>query len=154
MNYETLLTEACDEGLIVKEKTLKYNNGRIKGNRVAIRKDIETTAEKSCILAEELGHYYTSTGDILDLTVAENRKQERRARIWAYNKQIGLKGLINAYEHGCKNRHEIAEYLEVTESFLEEAVNCYQEKYGLFTQIDNYIIYFNPLGILSLKEIA
>lgn len=154
MNYETLLTEACEQGLIVKEKPLKYNNGRIKGNRVAIRKDIETTAEKSCILAEELGHYYTSTGDILDLTVAENRKQERRARIWAYNKQIGLKGLINAYEHGCRNRHEIAEYLEVTESFLQEAVDCYHEKYGIFTKIDNYVIYFNPLGILSLKEIA
>jgi hypothetical protein len=154
MNYETLLTEACDEGLIVKEKPLKYNNGRIKGNRVAIRQDIETTIEKACILAEELGHHYTSTGDILDLSKAENRKQERRARIWAYNKQIGLKGLINAYEHGCRNRHEIAEYLEVTESFLQEAVDCYYEKYGIFTQIDNYIIYFQPLAILSLKEIA
>jgi len=154
MNYETLLTEACNEGLIVKEKPLKYNNGRIKGNRVAIRQDIETTTEKACILAEELGHHYTSTGDILDLSVVRNRKQERHAKIWAYNKQIGLKGLINAYEHGYRNRHEIAEYLEVTEPFLEEAINCYQEKYGLFTQIDNYIIFFNPLGILSLKEIA
>ena len=154
MNYETLLTEACNQGLIVKEKPLKYNNGRIKGNRVAIRKDIETTAEKSCILAEELGHYYTSTGDILDLSQAENRKQERRARIWAYNKQVGLKGLINAYEHGCRNRHEIAEHLEVTESFLQEAVDCYHEKYGLCTEIDNYVIFFEPLGILSLKEIA
>lgn len=154
MNYETLLTEACEQGLIVKEKPLKYNNGRIKGNRVAIRQDIETTREKACILAEELGHHYTSTGDILDLSIVQNRKQERLARIWAYNKQIGLKGLINAYEHGCKSKHEIAEYLEVTEPFLEEAVNCYHEKYGLFTQIDNYVIYFEPLGILSLKEIG
>ena len=154
MNYETLLTEACNEGLVVKEKPLKYNNGRIKGNRVAIRQDIETTTEKACVLAEELGHHYTTSGNILDLSQSENRKQERRARIWAYNKQIGLKGLINAYEHGCRNKHEIAEYLEVTEQFLEEAVNYYHEKYGIFTQIDNYIIYFQPLGILSLKEIA
>lgn len=154
MNYETLLTEACEQGLIVKEKPLKYNDGRIKGNKVAIRKDIETTTEKACVLLEELGHHYTSSGNILDLSVVQNRKQERHARIWGYNKQIGLKGLINAYEHGCKNRHEIAEYLEVTESFLQEAVDCYYEKYGIFTQIDNYIIYFQPLAILSLQEIA
>ena len=42
MNYEALLDEAYEEGLIVKEKPLQYNNGRIKGNRIAIRKDIET----------------------------------------------------------------------------------------------------------------
>lgn len=153
---EVLEDEACKDGIDIIHKEFKSN--RIKGlycdKVVALNKGLNTTTEKACVLAEELGHHYTSSGDILDLSVVQNRKQERTARIWAYNKQIGLKGLINAYEHGCKNRHEIAEYLEVTESFLEEAVNFYHEKYGLFTQIDNYVIYFNPLGILSLKEIA
>lgn len=143
-NYEALLEEACNEGLIVKEKPLKYNNGRIKGKRIAIRQDIDTTIAKSCVLAEELGHHYTSVGNILDLTVTENRKQERQARIWAYNKQIGLRGLINAYEHGCRCRHEVADYLEVTEEFLEEAINCYREKYGIYTTVDNYTVYFIP----------
>ena len=80
--YEALLDEACDTGLTVKEKPLKYNNGRIKGNRIAIRQDIDTEKEKACVLAEELGHYYTSVGNILDMTVPENRKQERQARLW------------------------------------------------------------------------
>ena len=155
-SLEVLEDEACKDGIDIIQKEFKSN--RIKGlycNKVvALNKELETSTEKKCILAEELGHHYTSSGNILDLSVVQNRKQERTARIWAYNKQIGLKGLINAYEHGCKNRHEIAEYLEVTEPFLEEAITCYQEKYGLFTQIDNYIIYFNPLGILSLKETA
>lgn len=88
--YKALLEEACNEGLTVKEKPLKYNNGRIKGKRIAIRQDIETTTEKSCILAEELGHHYTTVGCILDQTNSQNRKQERQARLWAYNKQIGL----------------------------------------------------------------
>ena len=153
---EILEAEACKDGIDIIQKEFKSN--RIKGlycdKVVALNKELDTSTEKACILAEELGHHYTSSGDILDLSQAENRKQERRARIWAYNKQIGLKGLINAYEHGCKNRHEIAEFLEVTEEFLQEAVNCYNEKYGVFTQMDNYIIYFQPLGILSLKEIA
>ena len=153
-SLELLEEEACKDGIEIIQKEFKSN--RIKGlycdKVVVLNKCLETSAEKKCVLAEELGHHYTSTGNILDLSIVQNRKQERQARIWAYDKQIGLKGLINAYEHGCKNRHEIAQYLEVTESFLEEAVNYYNEKYGLFTQIDNYIIYFNPLGILSLKE--
>lgn len=92
-----------------------------------------------------------NSGNILELSQTGNRKQERRARIWAYNKQIGLAGLIRAYEHGCRNRHEIADYLDVTEAFLQEAVDSYHEKYGVCTKTDDYIIYFQPLGILSLK---
>ena len=154
MTYEELLLEADNQELIVKEKRIPGYGGRICKNRIAINKGINTTTEKACILAEELGHYYTSTGNILDLSIVQNRKQERLARLWAYSKQIGLRGLIKAYEQGCKNKYEIAEYLEVTESFLQEAVNCYHEKYGSFTKIDNYVIYFEPLGILSFKEIA
>ena len=155
-SLEILEAEACRDGIEIIERP--FNSNRIKGlycdYTVALSNNIDTTIEKACVLAEELGHHNTTSGNIVDLSLAENRKQERRARIWAYNKQIGLSGLINAYEHRCRNRHEIAEYLEVTESFLQEAVNYYHEKYGVFTQIDNYIIYFQPLGILSLKEIA
>ena len=35
---------------------------------------IET--EKACVLAEELGHHYTTVGDIIDQKESENRKQE------------------------------------------------------------------------------
>ena len=143
-SYEALLEEACDKGLTVKEKPLKYNNGRIKGKRIAIRKDIDTSTEKACALAEELGHHYTSIGNILDMNDMRNRKQERQARLWAYNKLIGLWGLIRAYEHGCQNRYEIAEYLEVTEEFLEECIACYRYKYGLCATIDDYYIMFIP----------
>ncbi len=142
--YEALLDEACDIGLIVKEKPLQYNNGRIKGNRIAIRQDINTTTEKACVLAEELGHHHTSVGNILDMDISANRKQERQARLWAYNKQIGLTGLIRAYEAGCQNRYETADYLEVTEEALTECIECYRNKYGEYKIVDNYIIYFIP----------
>ena len=46
-SYEILLSEASEYGLIVKEKPLKYNNGRIKGSRVAIRQDLSTSVEKA-----------------------------------------------------------------------------------------------------------
>lgn len=144
MNYDALLDEAYQEGLIVKEKPLKYNNGRIKGNRIAIRQDIETNTEKTCILAEELGHHYTSVGNILDMDDIRNRKQERQARLWGYNKLIGLTGIINAFRTGCQSRHEIAELLDVTEEYLQECIDCYRDKYGVYTELDNYVIYFIP----------
>lgn len=148
MNYEELqitygylniqeldLSEA--EGL----KGLYYN-----GN-IAIHKTL-TTVEKSCILAEELGHHFTSTGNILDLQKVENMKQELHARMWAYNHQIGLLGIIKAYEHGCQNKHDIAEYLNITEPFLDDAIDAYRKKYGTHVRLDNYIIYFEPcLGV-------
>lgn len=143
-HYEALLEEACEDGLIVKEKPLQSSNGRIFGNRIAIRKDIETTTQKADVLAEELGHHYTTVGNILDLSSSQNRKQERQARLWAYNKRIGLYGLIRAFEHGCKSRHEVAEYLEVTEEFLQEAIECYRDKYGTSTTVDGYYIMFIP----------
>lgn len=115
-----------------------YVNGHIAIN--AKMSDIE----KACVLAEELGHYYTTVGNILDMSVVSNRKQERQARLWAYNKQIGLTGLIRAYEAGCTNRYETAAYLEVTEEFLEECIQCYQDKYGECKIVDNYTIYFIP----------
>ena len=151
-SYEILLSEASENGLIVKEKPLKYNNGRIKGSRVAIRQDLSTSIEKACVLAEELGHHYTTYGNILDQSDTSNRKQELRARAWAYNKQIGLLGLIRAYEHGCRNRFEIAEHLEVTEEVLEECLVFYRNKYGKRTNVDNYVVYFIP-NLVIMKRI-
>ena len=150
-SYEILLSEASENGLVVKEKPLKYNNGRIKGSRVAIRQDLSTSVEKACVLAEELGHHYTSYGNILDQSDTSNRKQELRARAWAYNKQIGLLGLIKAYEHGCRNRFEIAEFLEVTEEVLEECLTFYRNKYGVCANVDNYVVYFIPNLVIMKK---
>ena len=144
MEYEELLEEADSQGLIVKEKPLKYNNGRIKGKKIAIRKDIDTTAEKACILAEELGHHYTTVGNILDLEDPANRKQERRARLWGYDKLIGLSGIINAYEAGCRSSYEIAEYLGVTEEYLQECIGAYREKYGTGATVGEYYVMFEP----------
>lgn len=143
-SYEALLDEACGKGLIVKEKPLQSSDGRIKGRRIAIRKDIETTTEKACVLAEELGHHHTSTGNILDLSDIRNQKQEFHARLWGYNKMIGLMGIVRAYKHRCQNLYEMAEYLEVSEWYLKEALEQYQQKYGSSITVDNYIIIFEP----------
>lgn len=144
MTYEKLLHEANSDKIIVKEKNIPGYGGRIYGNRIAIHDGLETTTEKACVLAEELGHYHTTVGNITDLSDSQNRKQERQARLWAYNKLIGLTGIIEAFEHGCQSRYEMAEYLEVTEEFLEECLACYRNKYGVGITLDNYYIMFIP----------
>lgn len=119
------------------------------GNIALERKMSQT--EKSCVLAEELGHYYTTSGNILDQTDVSNRKQEYRARLYGFNLKIGLMGLIRAFEHGCRSASDIAEYLDVTEEYLKEAVDCYRSKYGVYATVDNYVVYFTPtLGVLKI----
>lgn len=152
MNYEQLQIQ--HNNLNIQEMRLSGVDGLkglyIDGN-IAIEKKM-TTTEKACVLAEELGHHFTSTGNILDLSDVRNRKQELRARLWAYQKAFDLNDLISAYKHGCRNRYEIAEYLDITESFLDDAIEAYKRKYGFCTTLDKYIIYFEPLGILELYD--
>lgn len=148
--YDDLLIEADSNNLITKEKPLRGNKGRIKGNRIAIKKDL-TETEKKCVLAEELGHHYTAVGDILDQSSAENRKQEMRGRIVAYNKLVGLRGIVDAYLHHCQNLSEAAEYLGVTEEFLSDSITYYKNKYGIFATVDNYTVVFEPtIAVIEL----
>lgn len=143
MKYDVLLNDANTEGLSIKERPFRTYDGRIKGSNIYLRKDMNTI-EKTCVLAEELGHHHTSVGNIIDMNDVRNRKQERQARLWGYNKLIGLTGIIRAFRSGCQSRHEMADLLDVTEEYLQECIDCYRDKYGVCTEVDNYIIYFIP----------
>ena len=152
--YETLLDVAEQDGITVTED-FDFSKTRFKGlycdGIIAIDRDIKTDTEKAGILAEELGHHYTTYGNILDLHNVSDIKQEGRARLWAYDKLIGLTGIVSAYKHGCISLHETAEFLGVTEEFLSEALRTYSAKYGCFVAVDNYIIYFEPnIGVMEL----
>lgn len=70
--------------------------------------------------------------------------KEYDKKLHNYNKKIGIIGIIDAYERGYKTLSEIAKYLGVTEKFLSESVVFYQKKYGLYTTVDNYIVYLLP----------
>lgn len=150
MDYESLLKEAEDLNIVIKEKKLQLREGLCCNNRIAINSDIKNLREKNCVLAEELGHYHTSSGNILNLTDIRNTKQEKRARNWAYEKLVGIIPIIKAFEKNIRSKHELAEYLNVTEQFIDEAINHYREKYGVYTEIDNYIVYFEP-NLMVLK---
>lgn len=150
--YEKLLDDADKQHVIVTEK-FDLSDTRLKGLYcdafIAIDKKL-TEADKVCVLAEELGHHATTYGNIIDQSSVMNRKQERRARVWAYYLMLQFEDIIRAYEHGCQSRYDIAEYLNVSEEFLQNAINYYKDKYGAYIAYDNYFIYFEPLGVLKI----
>lgn len=145
MLYEDLLIKFGDSNphLIIKEKDLPISKGRVKGNKIAIRRNL-SIKEKGCVLAEELGHYYTTVGNILDQSDSWNRKQELQARTWAYDQVLGLDAIIKAYHRGCENLHEMADYLDVTERFLSDMIQRYGDKYGECVIYEGYRIGFIP----------
>lgn len=151
--FEQLAQEGYNRGLEVLEIPFKSN--RIKGlycnSTIAINSKLKDSRKKACILAEEIAHHDLTVGNILDLSDTQNRKQEMLARLKAYNHMVGLTGLIRSYEYGCRSLYEMAEFLDVTETFLKDALEAYRLKYGEGITIDNYYITFEPC--LSVAKI-
>lgn len=148
--FEELEEETHAAGLTIKERPLRHSDGLVKGRKIYLRTG-QTLTEKTCVLAEEIAHAELTVGNILNQSTVSNRKQEMLARTKAYDRLVGLSGLVEAFEHGCRNRYETAEFLEVTEEFLESAVQRYREKYGLYTKFGSYVIQFEPwLSVIKL----
>lgn len=119
--YEELIGEY--ENLIIEERPM-INDGLYADGCVWINQDMPTN-KKTCVLAEEVGHYETSSGDILDQTDTGNRKQELTARKWAYNKVVPEEKISEAISAGYTEVWEIADHLDVDEKFLIEALKYY-----------------------------
>jgi Zn-dependent peptidase ImmA (M78 family) len=149
--YDKLVNHAEENGIIVIEKHFTSQaKGLCKNNRIGISKAISKESEKACILAEELGHYFTTTGDITNQRDLGNQKQEKTANKWSQYQLIPLDQLIACYYHGCHDRYTTAEYLGVTEPYLELSIAYYHEKYGVCTVVGNHVIYFDPLGVMKV----
>lgn len=150
--YEKLISEAQKQGVEIVEINLGTDKpcGKCVNNTIIINSRINTY-DKYCILAEELGHYHLTFGNITNQSKIENRKQECIARRWGSENLVRILDIINAYEFGARNRYELAEFLGVTENFLDESIKYYKAKYGTYFTIDNYTVYFEPnLGIMKI----
>ena len=119
--YEKLLTNADDNNVDVYDN-YNFRNTRFKGlycnGTVAISDEL-TRSEKSCILAEELGHHYTSSGNILDMSVTANRKQEYHATeeflkeaLECYRSKYGAAKQIDNYIVGFEPNLYVIELFE------------------------------------------
>lgn len=102
------------------------DNHKLKGNfkgifangAILIDKDL-SNFQKHAVLAEEIAHYKYTYGNILDQSNMLNKKLELFARRKAYESVITLQGLIDAYNNGISNIHEMADFFEVNLSFMK-----------------------------------
>lgn len=79
----------------------------------------------TCVLAEELGHHFTSIGDssaeYYSLIDRVNlNKTEAAALKWAAEYLLPLDEIINAIKKGIKNIDDLSDFLGVTDEFLLE----------------------------------
>lgn len=148
--YETLLQHATDHGLSVVEDFPMESEalGLISGKTIALSSSLQTSAEKACVLAEEIAHAELTATDITDMSGWQSRHEEIKARRRSHDTLISIRGLLDAYEAGCQSRHEAAEFLGVTEAFLQAAVDGYIAKYGPIIADGDYVITLNPIGVL------
>lgn len=134
-------------------KALFYSEPNIPAHIAINKHQINTAAQETCLMAEELGHYYTSSGNLLtgDIDKTIIGKQEEQARRWAVKRIASLKDFVSAFEDGCRTKEELADYLNITGEFLSWSINYYKNKFGLMTIVDKeYIVYFEPFGILKM----
>jgi hypothetical protein len=152
---DNLLAEAEQEGVEIVDRRLK---GRYRAlyidSTITINTRFRRTRKKLTeLIAEELGHHYTSSGNILDQRDIRKRKQELVARAWAYQRLIPLSGLINAYCDRISGRTDLADYFDVPEKFFQEAIDYYKSKYGVYKLYgERFLIRFDPLGVVEMRH--
>ena len=107
---------------------------------IAVSSDL-TLTEAKCTAFHEAGHHYT-------LSESDNEdRNELRADTWAAKRLIPVSKLIKALTAGCINVYEAAEFLEVTERFLQKTLEIYSRIYGEFYGLDEWTVMFNPLMV-------
>lgn len=147
--YEELLDEVSSYGIKVLELELGGDCGYCLNDMIFINQSSCSTS-KYCILAEEFGHYLRTVGDITNLNLTENIKQEIKARRWSYDKILNPNKIIKVLLSGVTNLCELSEQLEVTESFLKEALEYYKNKHGIYYVGDTHLLIFEPLHVLEI----
>lgn len=153
--YEQWLQRADDIGLSVVENVPfeSQAKGLICGDCIGLNQSLETTAEKACVLAEEVIHSQINIGNIRDQRVSENNWQERKTRKVLHNHLANVRTIACLLKSGCKNSNEIADKMGITEELLLEAIKGYKEEYGVFIQLEDDILFFEPTLYLQSQLI-
>lgn len=125
--YENRVATVESLGADITELPLQCE-GFCKNNHIFIKKDL-TTAEKNCVLAEEIAHYLYTAGDIMDQSCTVNRKLERFARRKAYEEAVPFEHIVSLLRAG-EQIYDVAEIYDFTEDFLRSALEWYISRYG------------------------
>lgn len=102
-----------------------------------------------CILSEELGHHFTTYGNLLNpsrdyMDKLIKHKKEYMARKWAANFLITDEEFINALNKCISSKFEMAEFFDVTDELLE---------YKILSIVHDEDKYFKIKNDFKLKEV-
>lgn len=149
MTYDDLYREALKCGLSIHEAALPLTiRGLYADNVICLNRFIPTMTERTCVLAEEIGHHHRSVGNILHQATVVQRKQELQGKWWAFQYLVPCSRIIDAYHERISGRHDLAEWLGVTEEFLQGSIDFYTARHGTCLRYnDQYTIHFDPLGV-------
>jgi len=126
--------------------------GVIVDNFITINKK-RSIYEKHFILAEEIGHYLTTAGNITKLNTVPKIKAEVVARRWGYEKIISLDDLVSCFEKNHLTAEDVAHDFEIEIKALKIILDHYFDKYGPSVQHKGYIINFDPFIAINLKDL-
>ncbi|MFJ1815150.1 MULTISPECIES: ImmA/IrrE family metallo-endopeptidase [Staphylococcus] len=148
--YEALISKYNHLTIIETDTLPSFQSGMYYNNEIYINSN-RSNAVKLETLAEELAHHKLTYGNITDQTQFNNRKFERYARRHAMEQIVSLQGIIDAFKHNCHNLYEMANFFEVSESFVQQCIEHYKIRYGLSTLHNGYLIQFEPLRVFEYK---
>lgn len=103
-------------------------------------------------LLEEIAHYDTGSGEIIDQDSVGKKKQELQARSIAFCEAVPLDGLTHCFYHGIWAPAEIADYFDVSVKFLMGAIDNYRSKRGLIFKYKNYL--FDLRNSINITKIG
>lgn len=146
--YEELLDIAKNEGVAVVDYDLGESlSGLYCDGCVLINKN-SNASERYCTLAEELGHHYTATSNIVETNTIDKCRQEQLGRRWGYEKILPLERILDAIIEGYDNLADLAEQLEVTPEYMQEALVYYSQKHGTSIDYHEHRVIFSDASVI------
>ena len=149
-NEEKIIDMLAPEGVVVDDRLLgpgdlngMYMTEAGKPPIVLVNRKLHRR-RKLCVLAEEAGHHFKSSGPALNPRDVTEWKNELSGRRWAYRHLVPGEKVIAAWDNGDRELWTMARFCGVTCEFLEAAINYYHGKHGSFWVVGNRAIQFDP----------
>ena len=131
--YEELLQNAYDLGVEVIEDVCPLGMRglylRDEAEALIVLDRFLSAPQRLCVLAEELAHHRTAQQDIRLADDLNIRKQEISALSEAIENLVPFSALSEAFSNNAWTRYALAEYLGITEDFVDLVVAYYDAKY-------------------------
>lgn len=89
---------------------------------------LNTSAEELCAVAHELGHCMTGSTHQLSSPLDMVERHEYRADKYAIHRILPAQQISEAIQAGYTELWQLAEYFDVTESFLKRALDIYKRE--------------------------